>query len=380
MTSKTQHNHCFICDHKITEANDSSEHIIINAIGGRQTVAEFICTDCNNHCGATWDAALAKQLDPISLYTRVKRQRGKPPAQVFKTSKGQLVRLLPNGDMTYVKPTIRKTKKENATNIHIQANSKKQLKQVIDSYKKKHPNKHIEGNIEQANFQKFYSNDPLMFSTQVGGPDGGRSIVKSLVAFAKQQGIPPQHCSTAKQYLKNISSEPCFGYYYEKDLILNRPQGHIFHSLCISNKSEKHILLGYFEIFSAWRIVACLSDAYNGPDIHASYSIDPTQGKELDLDICIPISKSEIDDIYSNKKISDGDLEKSLSTMIQVIHKQHFLEQSDKIFEEAFKTAKEKCNVEDESPLSHEQAMEFSNAVLMECLPFLLQNAHFAKK
>lgn len=381
MNEKKQNDYCFLCDEEITLSNDSAEHIIPNAIGGRKTVSGFICLSCNNKCGSTWDAALAKQLDPISLYTRIKRQRGNPPAQVFKTANGQEVRLLPNGNLTYIKPKIDRTAKEKeVTEINIQANSRKQLKQVLDSIKKKHANIDVEQCIKEAKFQKSYTNDPLMISVSIGGPEGGRSIIKSIVSLAKKYNINIAECNNAKSYLQDECADPCFGYYYENDLILNRPDDKIFHCIGISNKSSSNLLLGYVEFFSTWRIVACLSDSYKGENIHEAYALDPISGSEIDLNFAIPLSKSDINKAYDYQKIPEGSLEQAMSHMISLIHKQHFEEQRNKIFGEAYTEAMAQCELKDDTVLSEEQAHKFSRILLEKCVPSLLQNSNFCKK
>ena len=58
---------CVICDDIISTENDSEEHVLTEAIGGRLTVKGFICRRCNNRAGHTWDAQLASQLHPLSL-------------------------------------------------------------------------------------------------------------------------------------------------------------------------------------------------------------------------------------------------------------------------------------------------------------------------
>src|ERR1700686_2730563 len=80
---------CVLCGAAITETNDSVEHIIQNSVGGRLRTRGFICTKCNSITGETWDAELARQLNPLSLFFRIVRERGAPAPQVFKTTTGE---------------------------------------------------------------------------------------------------------------------------------------------------------------------------------------------------------------------------------------------------------------------------------------------------
>ena len=59
---------CALCDIIITNENDTKEHIVPNAIGGRKKIKGFICRACNSTSGDSWDKELAKQLNPLSLF------------------------------------------------------------------------------------------------------------------------------------------------------------------------------------------------------------------------------------------------------------------------------------------------------------------------
>lgn len=50
---------CALCNSNITDKNDSNEHLIPNAIGGRKKITGFICSNCNSKSGEFWDAELA---------------------------------------------------------------------------------------------------------------------------------------------------------------------------------------------------------------------------------------------------------------------------------------------------------------------------------
>ena len=80
---------CALCDAEITKNNDTREHLIPNAIGGRKKVKGFICNSCNNKSGAEWDADLANKLNPLSLFFRIQREQGEVPPQSFSTTGGE---------------------------------------------------------------------------------------------------------------------------------------------------------------------------------------------------------------------------------------------------------------------------------------------------
>src|ERR1700728_4612370 len=70
---------CIVCDEAITELNDSDEHVVANAIGGRLKVSGVVCRICNPTTGRHWDSVLAEQLHPLSMMFAIKRERGAVP-------------------------------------------------------------------------------------------------------------------------------------------------------------------------------------------------------------------------------------------------------------------------------------------------------------
>ena len=52
---------CVICGEPISNRNDSKEHIILNALGGRRSIRGFMCQDCNSRTGTEWDAPFVRQ-------------------------------------------------------------------------------------------------------------------------------------------------------------------------------------------------------------------------------------------------------------------------------------------------------------------------------
>lgn len=174
--------HCALCDDPITSDNDSKEHIIPNAIGGRRKVKGFICQPCNNESGKTWDAALAEQLNPLSLLLQITGERGAPPSQVFETIGGKSIRLNADGKMELAKPVFNKTHNDDSDLVHIQARSVEEAKSMLSGLKRKHPKLDVEQALLQMSDQSMHLEDPLKMSFQFGGIHAGRAVVKSALA------------------------------------------------------------------------------------------------------------------------------------------------------------------------------------------------------
>lgn len=114
------------------EVDDSGEHIVPNAIGGRRKVKGFLCRDCNGSAGAKWDAELARQLNPISNLLNIKRERGAPPALVVETTRGQRLRRRSDGHMTLDRYEVSEQRKEGKTIVRVTAPTIQVLKRHIN--------------------------------------------------------------------------------------------------------------------------------------------------------------------------------------------------------------------------------------------------------
>ena len=59
-SSKDAARQCALCGEPFADGDDSREHIIPNAIGGRKKIAGFLCRNCNSKTGKEWDSELAR--------------------------------------------------------------------------------------------------------------------------------------------------------------------------------------------------------------------------------------------------------------------------------------------------------------------------------
>lgn len=241
--------YCALCETQITESNASEDHIIPNSIGGRRKAKNFICRNCDNRCGHRWDSALAKQLNPLSLLLKINRHRGDVPSQVFETTKGEKITFHYDGHMTLSKPDFKLEQIGDRMELRINARTPKEIREMATGLKEKYPNLDIEGLMRIAEYKSPSLEDPLKMCISFGVSDAGRSVVKPALALAVKNGIDPKFCQNSLRYLKDDRAEKCFGFYYERDLFLERPQSKVFHCVAISGNAQTGCLLGYVEYF-----------------------------------------------------------------------------------------------------------------------------------
>lgn len=177
---------------------------------------------------------------------------------------------------------------------------------MLQGVKRKYPQLDLDDVLDNAKSKSSYCPDMLHFNLSFGGHEAGRSIVKSALALAISSGIPAESCVEAVSYLKSEESEACFGYFYESDLIMNRPEGIPIHCVSIRGCRETQQLIGYVEYFGVQRMILCLSSTYKDEDLSNTYAINPITGKELNLVVELNFSNTEIFDAYDYKKFRMG--------------------------------------------------------------------------
>ena len=364
-------NICAFCREALTNSNSSKEHVIPNAIGGRKTVSNFICTDCNSSTGTRWDNKLVSQLRPLCTLLNIKRGRGKNQPLPVETVTGRELILNPDRSMTPLKPVIERRDLGEKTEFKIQARSKKELQNILAGLKKKHPKIDVNELLTKANDMRRFSEDPLHFSLGFGGSHSGRSVVKSCLALACEFGLGIDECEHAKSYLLD-DGMPCFGYFNERDIVRNRPGNTIFHCVQVCGDPANKQVLAYVEYFSYQRIIACLSSNYDGKVFSHGYAIDPVTGTELDIEIKLEIEPEEIAEIYAYKKVNTDKTKQALEAVLMFWYKQDKERAFADEVEDAFAFACDKCGLKPGDIISDKQAAEIASVVTDRLEPFLL--------
>ena len=291
---------CAICGKEIAEADDSDEHIINQAIGGRRTVRSLLHVVCNNEAGRAWDAELAKQLQPLSLHFGVRRQCGSVPSMPITTTAGEELMLGPKGQLARrAKPDIKTTPAAGGKkNLFATVGTLPEARRLLEGLKRKNPDIDVEAELANVEVQYSYASGAVQLQLGFGGELAGRSLVKSALALAREAGIPIDECGDALNYLRSTDGVPCFGYYFIDDLVTDRPQETPLHCVAIDANPTTGLILGYAEYFGIHRAVACLGRGYSGDAVKRIYALDPRTGAELDLSLHLDFSAADIEAIY----------------------------------------------------------------------------------
>lgn len=373
MTDEMPARICVICAEPIDAENDSREHVMTEALGGRLTVKGFICRCCNNETGRTWDAQLATQLHPLSLLFGVQRQRGATPGLKIITTAGEEFVIHADGPFTLAKPSFTEEKVPEGIKVQIAARSMEEVKRMLAGVKRKYPNVDVDRMLANVQMSTSYPDGLVHHSLEFGGEVSGRSIVKSVLAMAYHAGVPTGVCHDALDYLRNSSATPCFGYYYETDLVIERPAEVPLNCVSVDANPETGFVLGYAEYFGVRRVVACLGRGYTGERIQACYAVDPRTGERLELSIRLAFNEADIDDIYDYRRFPDGAIEEAFAKVMPAALKRRFEAHRDRVMSEAVEYAFANCGAKPGEILTEEQIKRLSMLVTQRLGPFILQ-------
>ncbi|EFM0326205.1 HNH endonuclease [Escherichia coli] len=362
---------CALCDQEINDKNDSKEHIIPNSIGGRKKVKGFICNACNNTSGINWDAELSKQLNPFNILFMVNRERGIPKPEKLKTISGKEYLVHHEGGMTPSKPQVLINEDISKT-INITARNLDEARRMVKELKHKFPTIDIEKVLESMESKSEYLDEPLQIKLAFGGVAAGRSLVKTALALAYEAGINPHSCENVMTYLREKDGEPCFGYYYEKDVILGRPPRTPLHCVSIFGNQALGILIAYVEYFGVQRAIVCLSENYSGSNIERTYAINPISGEELLLKVDLTtLNIEDIKSAYRYEKYNNENLIKAFDQVIPYAIELSFEREKNRVLAEAIDYGFKNCGAKEGEQLTHEHVKKLAELVTEKMMPFL---------
>lgn len=363
---------CILCEVPLTAENDSEEHVIINAIGGRYKVKGVLCVRCNNGAGDTWDCSLANDLHSLGLLVGVRRERGETPSMMIKNLEGDQLLLHADGTMSPAKVEFKESQDSSGlVTIEFVARSLEETRKILKGVKRKYPKVDVESEISKVDDKFVYLDSPLSLSMGFGGSLSGRSVVKSVLCFAVANGVSAKDCWNARNYLTSESGEPCFGYWYARDMVLDRLVGLPLHCIAVSNRGTDGQLIGYAEFFGARRVVVCLATMYSGPPIHVVYSIDPRTSEHLSVSCNLSITKDELRAAYDYEKIPDGSIEAAFAPILRGAYLRSHERERERVIGRAVDYAFKNLGVAEGEILTNEDLWKLSSLVTEHMTTYL---------
>lgn len=278
--------HCWLCPKLLEGENKTGEHVIPSAIGGHKKVFDFICRSCNSTLGDKWEAEVARQFLWFSSAAAVKSGRGgQHPDFKVQTVTGEKLKLRADTVLVLDGHEIDVEDLGDKINIIIRSNDPKTAENLIMKVAHDYPHFDVEKARREISTVDSYLDQPLSMSFTYGGPDAGRSMVKSCLALLSDAGVGPDACGRALAYLKDPSPDASrpFCLFFDADLVVNRPADHLFHCVSVIGQPRERRILGYVEYFNFARILVHIGAGYEGEAFQATYAIDPVEARDLDL-------------------------------------------------------------------------------------------------
>lgn len=292
---------CYICDIDITTDNETDEHIIINAVGGRLKSKKLICKKCNSDFGETIDGILAKQLNSMANMLMVKRHRGEPqPILGEKVSTGEKYLLDVGGKPKLSKPTINKTVDREKTNISITARSEEELKKFLTGIAKKNPHFDVEDAMKSAKWREEYFDEALHFQNEIGGLEVFRAVCKCATNFYIYSKGDSTQIKHLIPYIKGEETKEVVWLHYQDNLYELKPS-ECFHIIHLVGNSKERVLYCYVDYFNTHKYLVLLNDNYIGQDIRQTYFFDLINVTPIEREVTMHYDRATLLDFFTNK-------------------------------------------------------------------------------
>jgi hypothetical protein len=289
----------------------------------------------------------------------------------FVTESGQAVRIHSDGHLTLASARPKVAEYGSTAEIKARVPTKHEAKKLMLGFKRRYPKLDVDEAMRTVVEERSYLSEPVRTVCNFGGAQSGRCVVKSALALAVASGIEAQACEVATSYLRNNDGEPCFGYFYKRDLVSSRPTDRVFHCVAIKGDSSSRRLIGYVEFFGVYRMVACLSDRWTGTPLFNYYAIDPTSGQELDLDLNLSLSEEEVRCACSNEEDYAANMVEAFQKALAIGQSMSFGREQRKVVEQAWKKCIKTLGFSSGQTLTRKEIMALSKCVTTQMLSFL---------
>ncbi len=313
---------CYGCDVVIDESNDSSEHIINASLGGHRVARGILCKLCNN--GSDFAKELDKEtlkIAEIGLFFPIKYDSGRgklsgkfwnedgSPSNIFA---GGNVRPAVHCEADFIdgKNTIRrlcyprlgKSREDAVAFLRSEHSKLSEPKESLST-------------LERLLVEEPSSIRKCWIPVAIGGNQQMRAFGKIALNFCLYCKVDKGIVQEFIKYVKgtNFGPQNCYPYYFGEPIYVAK-QDELSHLLVLKSNPKNGTLFCYIELFNSFKVLAILSEKYQGPQISFTYKIDVITGSEtLDEGIRVLIGKNPYpyiaeDTIENRNRLKDANL------------------------------------------------------------------------
>jgi len=273
--------------------------------------------------------------------------------------------------MSLSKPTFTLTPVEGGVELNGSARTMSEARKMLRGLKRKLPGLDVEAALAGAQVNSTYSKGLVHHSLTFGGELAGRSVVKSALALAYDAGVPLTACGDALRYLQTDDAEPCFGYVYDPDVVVDRPIGLPLHCVAVHADPSSGLVLGYVEYFGVQRIAVRLGQDYAGRDVSAIYAIDPRSGSELPLDVSLSLSPTDIEAIFAYPRALPNGVVEAFKPVLDEAVRSKAQDEQERVVSQAVAFAFANCGAKEGEIITPDQGALLSGLLIEKLGPYL---------
>ncbi|MGP0010886.1 MAG: HNH endonuclease [Methylocella sp.] len=178
---------CLFCPTEL-DATTKPEHILLNALGGRKTTKEAICSSCNNTFGGTIDDELASQVMALRNLLQLESGSGDVAPSLKKIQAGKhKINIKGDGTIELVdKPFTIEQLEDGQWNVQIRARSGEHLAEIVPHLAKalKIPEENLRAQLGGAQASLITGRPGVVrHNLRLGGPHAIRSAMKACLVL-----------------------------------------------------------------------------------------------------------------------------------------------------------------------------------------------------
>lgn len=298
---------CYYCGIELTGNQDSLEHIIPDALGGKAIKSKgLLCISCNNKLGRSLDSELYKQLKTYAYLLDVEKDKKSSNQILSGYEKNGEEYLIGKGLEPLVVyrcklldksgKFLHELKASGYTELEARGNMRKQLK----NHKKTREEidkilaSAVEVERKELPTVYFSNNRESKFENVFGGKVFFQAYCKIALNYYFYKGGTKYYVQKIIDYLKNNNDvRPAIFFYPTTRNRLNRKllPKEISHLLYLRGDKDKNILYCYIELFSTHNVLVILNCDYQGKDMKHTFCYNLITKKEIPKEINIGFSK-----------------------------------------------------------------------------------------
>ena len=362
---------CIFCD-ALLDKSTSPEHILLNALGGRKTTKEVICSSCNNTFGIGIDKAITEQVEEIRNMLQLQSGTGNAPPMLRNIKAGNdTLNFMGDGRPTLVKkPFSIQKRKDGNFDVNINAKSFEEIEAYIPHIAAalKIPEESMRAQILQSIGTKVTRRpETIKFSLSFGGENAIRSAAKAclilwttLVGNNEVKGTPYDDIRqyiNEEGYALNTSRTHLDSRFLSNVEMIKKRYGLLFNLICVCSNAEGRVI-GHFTLYNLISFQIVLAEKGGSPNkniVLVSNPLEPATWKDGTAEeFNITFEWLDAPDYSDKMARSKARIEKIIEHYFEATHQQEISRICDKIFDKYQITDKQDIPIELRDQITNE--------------------------